>query len=109
MEPQRTIQQSVTRIPPASRRIRSIKSVRHRTSKPPVDLKRDAVIPAIVLAASVSTKIVVLSADQAQRERERAVHAEVRRPQQPSSGLSGKLAFEALFKDETDPSKASGR
>jgi hypothetical protein len=57
----------------------------------------------------MSSKVVVVSAEQVQREREQAAHPTIRRPRTPSSGLSGRLAFEALFKDETDPSKASGQ
>lgn len=61
--------------------------------------------PAIALAGPVHSKILVVSAEQAQRERERAAQSEVRRPRVPATGLTGKLAFEALFNDGSDTSK----
>jgi hypothetical protein len=108
--PVRTIQQSVlTRTLPAIEPSTSIRPVRHRTAKPGLNTKRDDIKPPIALAGSVSSRVVVVSAEQVQREREQAAHPANRRPRTPSSGLSGRLAFEALFKDETDPSKASGQ
>ena len=110
VQPKRTLEQSmvITRLP-ASRRISSIRSVRHRTAKPAVATKLDAIKPAIALAGPMSAKIVVVSAEQVQRERERAAHPEVRRPQVRTSGLSGRRAFEALFEAENNPSKAPGQ
>jgi hypothetical protein len=61
--------------------------------------------PAIALAGLVHSKIVVVSAEQAQREWERAAQSEVRRPRVPATGLTGKRAFEALFNDGNDTSK----
>lgn len=105
VQPKRTIQQSmvITQLP-ASRRISS-RSVRQRTAKPAVATKLDSIKPAIALAGPVGAKIVVVSAEQVQRERKRAAHPEVRRPQVRTSGLSGRLAFEALFKAENYSSK----
>jgi hypothetical protein len=100
-EPERAMEKpiAVTRVP-ARKRSSSIKSVRPRTTKPESGTRPDAPKPAIALAGPVNTKIVVVSAEQMQRERERAaVHSEVRRPRRVSSGLSGRLAFEALFQD----------
>jgi hypothetical protein len=109
-EPERTIQQSVlTRGLPAIEPGTSIRSLRRRTAKPAPITKRDKIKPPIALAGSMSSKVVVVSAEQVQREREQAADPAIRRPRTPSSGLSGRLAFEALFKDETDPSKASGQ
>ena len=76
----------------------SIQSMRHRTSKPTVGTKPDGPKPAIALAGPAGTKIVVVPAEQVRRERERAAHPEVRRVRVPASGLTGRLAFEALFK-----------
>jgi hypothetical protein len=61
--------------------------------------------PAIALGGPVHSRIVVVSAEQAQRELERAAQSEVRRPRVPATGLTGKLAFEALFNDGGDTSK----
>jgi hypothetical protein len=76
----------------------SIRSVRHRTSKSNASTKPNAAKPAIALAGSAGAKIVVVPAEQVRREREQAAHPEVRRPRVPASGLTGRLAFEALFK-----------
>ncbi len=110
IEPERTVQQSaLIRRLPAKEPSTSIRSVRHRTAKPALSTMRDKINPPIALAGPMSSKVVVVSAEQVQREREQAAHPAIRRPRTPSSGLSGRLAFEALFKDETDPSKASGQ
>jgi hypothetical protein len=97
-QPERTIRQSVVikRLPSKGPRS-SIRSVRHRTLKPTAP-KPNAAKPAIALAGPMSTKIVVVPAEQVRRERERAAHPEVRRPRVPAFGLKGRLAFEALFK-----------
>ncbi len=76
----------------------SIRSVRHRTPKSNPGTKPDAPKPAIALAGLAGAKIVVVPAEQVRREREQAAQPEVRRPRVPSSGLTGRLAFEALFK-----------
>jgi hypothetical protein len=54
----------------------------------------------------MNNKIVVVPAEQLQEERARAARPQVRLLRRPAGGLGGRLAFEALFKDETDPSKA---
>ncbi len=110
IETERTIQQSVliTRLPAKGPRT-SIRSVRQQTVTPALSTRRDEIKPPTALAGSMRSKVVVVSAEQVQREREQAALPAIRRPRAPSSGLSGRLAFEALFKDETDPSKASGR
>ena len=94
-----TIPQSVviTRIPSKGFRT-SISSVRLRTSKSNSGTKLDAAKPAIALAGAAGAKIVVVPADQVRRERGQAARPEVRRPRVPASGLTGRLAFEALFK-----------
>jgi len=72
--------------------------VRLRTSKSNSGTKLDAAKPAIALAGAAGAKIVVVPAEQVRREREQAARPEVRRPRVPASGLTGRLAFEALFK-----------
>lgn len=76
----------------------SIRSVRHRTPKSNAGAKPDDPKPAIALAGPTNAKIVVVPAEQVRREREQAAQPEVRRPRVPASGLTGRLAFEALFK-----------
>lgn len=98
----------IERLPASDRRIRS-----PRTERRPVSKRAFATTletkPAIALAGPVHSKIVVVSAEQAQRERERAAQSEVRRPRVPATGLTGKLAFEALFNDGSDASKTPRR
>jgi hypothetical protein len=98
-QPERAIPQSVvtTRIPSKGFRT-SISSVRLRTSNSNPGTKPDAAKPAIALAGAAGAKIVVVPAEQVRREREQATRPEVRRPRFPASGLTGRLAFEALFK-----------
>jgi len=97
--PEPTMPQSVviTRIPSKGFRT-SISSVRLRISKSNPGTKPDAAKPAIALAGAAGAKIVVVPAEQVRREREQATRPEVRRPRVPASGLTGRLAFEALFK-----------
>jgi len=108
VEPERTIPQTVaiTRLP-ASRRIRSFRSASQRTARQASRTNPEPVQPAIALAGPTNTRIVVVSADQIQRERAQAAQPAVRRPRISSSGLSGRLAFEALFEAPTDHPKGS--
>ena len=76
----------------------SIRPMRHKTSKPILGTKPDAAKPAIALAGPAGARIVVVPAEQVRREREQAAQPEVRRPRIPGPGLTGRLAFEALFK-----------
>ena len=98
-KPERPILQGVIvkRLPSKGPSI-SIRSVRHRTPKPNPSTKPDVPKPAITLAGPRGAKIVVVPAEQVRRERERAAQPEVRRPRVPTSGLTGRLAFESLFK-----------
>lgn len=64
--------------------------------------------PAIALAGPPSSRVVVVSAEQVKRERDQAARPEVRRPRVSLSGATGKSAFEALFKDQTERSNSSG-
>jgi len=97
--PEPTISQIVVtkRLPSKGSRT-SVRSVRHRTPKSNEGTKPDGPKPAIALAGPASAKIVVVPAEQVRREREQAAQPEARRPRVPASGLTGKLAFEALFK-----------
>ena len=109
-EPERITEPSVvvTRLP-ARRGVASTRSERHRTAKPAAGTKPDAIRPAIALAGAMNTKVVVVSAEQARQQREQGTPPAVRRPRLPASGLSGRMAFEALFKDEPESSKTSGQ
>jgi hypothetical protein len=109
VEQERMLQQNVpiTRLP-ARRRSGLGRSLLHRAAKRALVNNLDAMKPAIALARPLETKIVVVSAQQVQREREQARRPVVLRPRLPAAGLSGRSAFEALFKDETESSKASG-
>jgi hypothetical protein len=97
---------AITRLP-ASRRIRSSRSVGHRTANQTIHTKPAPIPPAIALARPTNARIVVVSADQVQRERAQAAQPAIRRPRIALSGLSGRRAFEALFADASDPSKGS--
>jgi hypothetical protein len=86
-----------------------IKSVRSTYVKAAFGTQARHVKPAVALAGSTNSKIVVVSAQEVQRERDQAAQSQVRRPRLPSVGQTGRRAFEALFRDETEPSKASDR
>lgn len=92
-----TIAQSVVikRLP--SKGPRHSRSMRHRTPKTAVS-KTDATKPAIALAGPVNKKIVVVPVEQVRRERELAELPKVQQPRTRASGLTGRQAFEALFK-----------
>lgn len=55
--------------------------------------------PAIAAASPMASRIVVVPADQVKQERERAAQPDTRPQRVPVTGLSGRRAFEALFKD----------
>jgi len=105
---ERAPRQAVERIIASPGRHKSpVKRERRSAAKPASRAKLDDVKPAIALAGSMSSKIVVVSAEQAQRERKQVAQSEVRRPRVPAAGLTGRLAFEALFKDATDSASTS--
>ena len=54
------------------------------------------------LVGSVNSKIVVVSPEQARKEHERIAQPEIRPRAVYKSGLSGRVAFESLFKDTSD-------
>lgn len=94
--------------PDPRRAVRVIRPARRRAPRPALHTKVEVEKPAIALAGSMNSKIVVVSAEEARRERDRSTaQPEVRRPRLPSSGLSGRLAFEALFNDVKDSAKNS--
>ena len=109
-EPERIIPQTIaiTRLP-ASRRARSFRSYGPRPAKRPSRTAPESAQPAIALAGQTNTRIVVVSADQVQRERAQAASPVVRRPRIATSGLTGRLAFEALFADSSAPLKGSSQ
>lgn len=93
---------------PAAKQVNRVRAVRHSAPRQPARPKVELPKPAIALAGSMNSRIVVVSAEQARQERNRTTPVpEVRRPRLPSTGLNGKLAFEALFKDPSDPSRSS--
>jgi hypothetical protein len=100
-------QQDVTieRLPSSHRQMSSTRTARRPITKRAFGTVLENSKPAIALAGPVHSRIVVVSAQEAQRERERAAQSEVRRPRVPPTGVTGKLAFEALFKDGSDTSK----
>ena len=110
VEPERILPQGIviTRLP-ADRQSRSFRPVGRRTAKQAPRTNPGRVQPAIALGGPTNARIVVVSADQVQRERAQAAQPVVRRPRIAPSGLSGRLAFEALFADSTDSSKGSSQ
>jgi hypothetical protein len=95
----------IERVPASDQPMFSTRTVRRPVTKRAFGTILEKSKPAIALAGPVHSKIVVVSVEQAQRERERAAQSEVRRPCPPATGLTGKLAFEALFNDGNDTSK----
>src|ERR1700677_3807615 len=69
---------------------------------------REPVKPTNALSSSMASKIVAVSAAELQRERERAAQSVAVRPKVSWTGQTGRLAFEALFKNEPDNSQANG-
>ena len=76
---------------PARHRTGSIRSLRQKAAKPGSDRKPDAIKPAIALAGPTKTKIIVVSAEQLQRQREQAAQSAVLGPRLPASGLRCRL------------------
>ena len=64
--------------------------------------------PANALSNSTASGIIVVSAAEVQRERERAAQSVAVRPRVSWTGQTGRLAFEALFKNEPDTSQTNG-
>ena len=93
------------RLPAPDRRISSTRIRLRPASKRALGTPLEYSKPAIALAGPVHSKIVVVSAEQARRERERAAQPAVQRPRVPGLGRTGKAAFEALFNDGSDTSK----
>jgi hypothetical protein len=60
--------------------------------------------PATALSRSVPTGWIVVSAEEAKRQREPEAHPAQLRSNTPSRGLTGKRAFEALFRDISESS-----
>jgi hypothetical protein len=87
-------------------------SPRRRTSSRGVravsKANREPVKPTNALSSSMASKIVAVSAAELQRERERAAQSVAVRPKVSWTGQTGRLAFEALFKNEPDNSQANG-
>jgi len=79
---------------PAQGRLNPNRLASHRRVKPG---KQDSVKPSTALSNALSSKIVVISAEQARIERERLAKPVAVRHRPPGSGASGRLAFEALF------------
>ncbi|HEY3705800.1 MAG TPA: hypothetical protein VGL22_12100 [Terracidiphilus sp.] len=76
--------------------------VRQNVTSRALGAKPHAPKAAVALGGATGPKIVVVSAEQAEREREKAAHPVVRRPRPAGSGLTGKLAFDALFRNDGD-------
>ena len=95
------------RIPAPSRKISSTRTERRPVTKRAFGTALEYSKPAIALAGRVHSKIVVVSAEQAQRERERAAQPAVQLPRVPRIGLTGRAAFEALFNDARYTSKTT--
>ena len=87
-------------------------SPRRRTSSRGVravsKANREPVKPTNALSSSMASKIVAVSAAELQRERERAAQSVAVRPKVSWTGQTGRLAFEALFKNEPDSSQTNG-
>jgi hypothetical protein len=64
--------------------------------------------PANALSNPVTPRIIVVSAAEVQRQRERAAQSVAVRPRVSWTGQTGRLAFESLFKNEPDTSQANG-
>lgn len=79
--------------------------VRARAARKTMTSKPAKVIPAIALAGSNPARIVVVSAEEVRSSRERAAESKIVQHPVPASRLTGRGAFDALFRDDTDSSK----
>ena len=95
------------RLPGPDRKTSSTRTSGRPVTKRASDTALEYSKPAIALAGRVHSKIVVVSAEQAQRDRERAAQPAVQRPRVPAIGLTGRAAFEALFNDGSNTSKTA--
>ena len=95
------------RLPSPDRQMSSTRIERRTITKPAFGTTLENSKPAIALAYPAHSKIVVVSAEQAQRERERLAQSGAQRHRRPAIGLTGKAAFEALFNDGRDTSKTT--
>jgi hypothetical protein len=102
-KPQRAAR--LERLLPPDRKIFSTRTERRPVMNRAFGATLEYAKPAVALAGPVGSKIVVVSAEQAQRDRERATQSAVQRPRVPAIGLTGRAAFEALFHDGSDASK----
>jgi hypothetical protein len=87
----------------ASRRA-SRRGIRETPSKANAETRK----PVNALSNSTASGIIVVSAAEVQRERERAAQSVAVRPRVSWTGQTGRLAFEALFKNEPDTSQTNG-
>src|SRR4051794_7195261 len=103
VEPQRTVEikaiSANEQKPPA-------KSTHPRTTRRTFIARPEKIKPATALTGSMSSRVVVVSAEEVKRERDRLAVSVVR-PKRVPTGLTGRRAFEALFNDVPDPSKTS--
>jgi len=97
----------IERLPASNQRMSSTRTVRRPATKRAFATILEKSKPAIALAGPIHSKIVVVSAEQVQREREKVAQAMVQRPRVPAIGLTGQAAFEALFNDGSDTSKST--
>jgi len=82
------------------------KSTHPRTTRRTFIARPEKIKPATALTGSMSSRVVVVSAEEVKRERDRLAVSVVR-PKRVPTGLTGRRAFEALFNDVPDPSKTS--
>ena len=85
-------------------RRRASRRVARESSKATAEIRK----PANALTNSTASGIIVVSAAELQRERERAAQSVAVRPRVSWTGQTGRLAFEALFKNEPDTSQTNG-
>ena len=95
----------IERLPAPDRQISSIRTVRRPIKKRTLGSTLEYSKPAIALAGPANSKIVVVSAEQVQRER--AAQSALRRSRVPLIGLTGKAAFDVLFNDGRDTTKTT--
>src|SRR4051812_2414382 len=83
------------------------KSQHPRTTRRAFVARPEKIKPATALTGSMSSRVVVVSAEEVKRERDRLAVSVVRPKRGPTAGLTGRRAFEALFNDVPDSSKTS--
>lgn len=98
---------AATQTPPPPANKPALRARRMPTERRKPATRPESAKPSTPLGGSVPSGVVVVSAAEALRARDRAVNREPKRDQLVSTPRTGKAAFDALFADGGNPSRSS--